>query len=484
MGKKKTNEEWLKICKSIHGDSVDYSQTDFNKRDEKGRVKFICPIHGKFKQNLMNHVHLKQDCPKCKGGVKLSNEEFIKRSKEIYGENTWIYDYVDYVNENTEVILVCPIHGKFTVKPSQHLNKNLLVACPYCKNRINIEKVFKELKEKYDDDLHTVVSYYMDKEKNFKYYININCKIHGDFTIRLDHLLERKGGICKKCDMFFKTKTRKLANEAIKLETSNITMNDRYTFIWKAIQKYGYYANDYREVNYIDTNSHVYVYCNTHKEKFKVKPIKHIHNGQTCGLCTNSYRYKDTEDWIKRNVSEEILNKYDFSKAVYVNKETPMELICPIHGSFWRFPSAIKSGNINCTKCNKTILEDKIFDFLKKENIDFIYQCKNADLNWLNRFSLDFFLKDYNIAIECQGRQHFESVQAFGGEEEFNKILDRDKRKKALCKEHNIQLIYFLDEKFLKFIDSDDLAFNSVEDLLNFILTQPKISNQENEAIN
>ena len=56
---------------------------------------------------------------------------------------------------------------------------------------------------------------------------------------------------------------------------------------------------------------------------------------------------------------------------------------------------------------------------------------------------MDFYIPSRNIAIECQGRQHFECSDFFGGKEENDRIKERDNKKRNLCKEHNIDLIYF-----------------------------------------
>ena len=61
----------------------------------------------------------------------------------------------------------------------------------------------------------------------------------------------------------------------------------------------------------------------------------------------------------------------------------------------------------------------------------------------LGSFSLDFYLPKYNVAIECQGGQHFQPIEHFGGWEEFKIVQERDRRKFELCKEHNIPIIYY-----------------------------------------
>ena len=47
-----------------------------------------------------------------------------------------------------------------------------------------------------------------------------------------------------------------------------------------------------------------------------------------------------------------------------------------------------------------------------------------------------------NIAFEYQGKQHFEPVEIFGGEENFKKGQERDKIKKELSEKNGIKLIY------------------------------------------
>ena len=50
--------------------------------------------------------------------------------------------------------------------------------------------------------------------------------------------------------------------------------------------------------------------------------------------------------------------------------------------------------------------------------------------DWLSLQKLDFYLNDYNVAIECQGIQHEKPIERFGGEEEFEIQQEHDKRKR------------------------------------------------------
>ena len=49
---------------------------------------------------------------------------------------------------------------------------------------------------------------------------------------------------------------------------------------------------------------------------------------------------------------------------------------------------------------------------------------------------------NYNIAIECQGLQHFKPYGFKNGKERFKDDVERDIRKRKLCEEHNVPLYY------------------------------------------
>lgn len=65
--------------------------------------------------------------------------------------------------------------------------------------------------------------------------------------------------------------------------------------------------------------------------------------------------------------------------------------------------------------------------------------------DFLDGLELDIYF-EYNgnkVGIEYQGKQHFEPIEYFGGEESFKDVVERDKRKKNLCEKNGVQLIYY-----------------------------------------
>lgn len=104
-------------------------------------------------------------------------------------------------------------------------------------------------------------------------------------------------------------------------------------------------------------------------------------------------------------------------------------------------------------------------DFLKINNIIYETGIRPKFLSkGKSHLSLDFYLPEYNAAIECQGKQHFIEQTFFENRKETN--FERDKRKNELCK-GNIKLYYYSNFKIDNYIDK---VYNDKEVLLKKII--------------
>ena len=207
-------------------------------------------------------------------------------------------------------------------------------------------------------------------------------------------------------------------------------------FIKEATKKHkGKY--DYSKVDYVNTYTKVCIICPEYGHgEFWQTPNNHT-QGKCCPKCSGHY-VPTTEEWIA-SVRKVHGDKYDYSKLKYISAHTKVCIICTEHGEFWQSPDVHTQGK-GCPKCNLSHLERDVMNYLGDVGITYDYQ---KHFKWLGRQSLDFYLPDYNVGIECQGLQHFEAVDYFGGDKTFKKTLERDKRKKALCEEHGVKLLYF-----------------------------------------
>jgi very-short-patch-repair endonuclease len=83
----------------------------------------------------------------------------------------------------------------------------------------------------------------------------------------------------------------------------------------------------------------------------------------------------------------------------------------------------------------------KIIKNLTDKKIKYIREYKFKDCRNINYLRFDFYLPDYNILIEYDGRQHFESIDLWGGDIEFEKRKINDGIKNDYCKKNGISLL-------------------------------------------
>ena len=191
-----TTNEFIERAIQVHGDKYDYSKVNYTKSKEK--VTIICPTHGEFQQTPNKHL-LGRGCPSCAPNKKKTKEDFIAESKAIHGDK---YDYskVEYYNIISEVILICPEHGEFKVKPKNHLNGQ---CCPNCtpKSMVNRQQSFIEK----GNEIHSNKYDYSQVEyKGYDETVKIICPIHGEFQqTPFKHL---KGHGCPICEAETKQK--------------------------------------------------------------------------------------------------------------------------------------------------------------------------------------------------------------------------------------------------------------------------------------
>ena len=350
---------------------------------------------------------------------KKTKEEFIKEATEKH-EGKYDYSKVDYVKNNIKVCIICPKpeHGEFWQRPNAHLSG---YGCPKCgieKQTCTTDEFIAKAKKIHGDKYDYSKVRYVDAKTK----VCIICPEHGKFEQRPSGHL--KGYGCPKCAYEVKGKRRR----------SSLT-----NFIKKARKVHGD-KYDYSKVDYVNSATKICIICPEHGE-FLQTPDVHT-RGHGCPKCKG-----DKISDIKTSTKEEFIkktrkvhgDKYDYSKVDYVNNYTKVCIICPEHGEFYQKPFHHTNGH-GCPKCNLSHLERNVMKCLDDIGITYDYQKR---FKWLGRQSLDFYLPDYNVSIECQGRQHFFPVEHFGGDKGLKNTLERDKRKKKLCEENGIKLLYF-----------------------------------------
>lgn len=78
---------------------------------------------------------------------------------------------------------------------------------------------------------------------------------------------------------------------------------------------------------------------------------------------------------------------------------------------------------------------------LEAMHIAFVQEMRFADCRDIKSLPFDFFIPLLAVAIEFDGRQHFEPVAHFGGQEHFDATQRRDAIKNAYCATNGIRLL-------------------------------------------
>jgi very-short-patch-repair endonuclease len=205
-------------------------------------------------------------------------------------------------------------------------------------------------------------------------------------------------------------------------------------FLRKCYDKHGD-KYDYSLVEYTGSQNKVKIIFEG--KIYEQKAGAHIHSS---GLVEKVILKKTTKQFIKE--SNEIHNfRYDYSKVNYVNNQTKVIIICSIHGDFEQVSSSHLSG-AGCPHCMESKGERKISKFLDQKNIEYVRQKKFDDCIGLRyKLPFDFYLPKYRVAIEFDGKQHYEPMEYFGGLESYNRLKVNDKIKNDYCEDNFIELI-------------------------------------------
>jgi len=414
---RKTKEQFVEEARAVHGDKYDYSETDWV--DSRTVIYVKCPIHGPFHLLPFDHLH-GAGCAKCNRA-----KEFYETVANLYGD-TLDFSKAQYFDLETHITVICPVHGELQLRPHALTRGR---GCPKCgkvrgglKNRVTLEEFLRDAHEKHGDKY----DYSLVDIQGIDTPVRIICPEHGEF-LQTPYSHARNGAECPACVAAKAGDARRKTQEQF-LKEAHAVHGDRY---------------DYSLVEYKNTMTNVRIICPVHGE-FLQTPLNHL-SGAGCMLCYHDRARNDVDELIQQ-FNEVHHNKYDYSKVVYKNIKTRITVICPEHGDFTVRPDQHRKGQ-ECPICtllsNESKMERRMREFLEANGFLFVQEHPFPWLRSQNPMFLDFYLPEYNIAIECQGEQHFKPFKYYGGKKGFAELVARDILKQQQCSEHGINILYY-----------------------------------------
>lgn len=388
MAKKLTQEEFLERVKKIHGDKYNYDKAEYTGANNK--VIIGCPIHGDFRQSACAHL-AGSGCNSCgnrttKNKLSMGYDEFINRCKDKHN-NYYDYSMVDSNNFSLKkrIEIICPKHGQYSLVAVNHMNGS---KCRRC----TLDSPLTDKQKKYREKLKTGEHSRLGSDEWVKR-IKLNENDNLTIDIQPDAVLTGRSIITYTC------------NKHPQLGKKNITINE---FV-------------------------------THKFNCKYCSAEHVSKVNSPGL----------ENFIKKATSVHG-GYYDYSAITeYKNGRNKVEIICPIHGSFFQCAANHINNKHGCPKCYREFRQAAIFYSVSSQEIklqkwltsnNILFEASNR--NKIFPLELDLFLPDYNLAIEVNG-VYWHSTEFKDEHYHINKLNE--------CIKNNITLLQFYDTE----IDND-----------------------------
>lgn len=258
------------------------------------------------------------------------NELFIQKLFEIHSDK-FDYSKVNYIDDSTNITLICKIHGYIKVMPHRAIKNDPCAKC----NFFNSDTQFIEQNQKYF--IKKAKKIYGDKydysEVDYKNYVTpvtIICKKHGRFSV-IPYLFIDK---------------RKLY-ECIDCIKSSLNRMTNREFIGKLIDRYGD-EFDFSNVEFVHKDRFVNIICKIHGSVFSKACI--VMHDIPCRMCRCIE--SDKIFFIKKELFKHH-NLYDFSHINYVDDITPIKIKCKIHGELIVQPCEFKKMKGHHTLCVK-----------------------------------------------------------------------------------------------------------------------------------
>lgn len=265
--RKEREEDYINKCILVHNNRYDYSLVKYISAQKD--IEIVCKDHGTFWQRAGRHL-TGSGCPLCArkfigtATASYASENFVDRAKKLHG-NKYDYSLVSYKNNEDPLILICPLHGEFKVRPQYHISSKE-EHCPACvqdfKNKVSQD--FLEMLIKDHGEVYEYLDYYYTNSKTRLTFI---CPVHGKVEQNAhEHL---KYG-CPSCHISVRN------------------VRNRYTqeeFLAKARESHGD-KYDYSKMVYDGMVNNILITCPIHGD-FQQNASSHI-KGSQCPLCRTS----------------------------------------------------------------------------------------------------------------------------------------------------------------------------------------------------
>lgn len=265
--------------------------------------------------------------------------------------------------------------------------------------------------------------------KNRHKIIKLKCKCGEIFEVRFNRVLKENRMFCRKCISDKRLKTDDLFLSQVK-EVSG----DEYTFL----------------ESYKKAKEKIKVRHNICGHEYYVTPDKFL-KGNRCPKCSN-HIVKNYTLALEKLKELNLDKKYEMIEMTGEGYKAEIKVKClECNEIFSTTYNALFNRGIKCKICGfMSKGENKITEFLNKNNIKYKHQYYFKDLKFITYLRFDFaiFDKENNLKclIEYDGEGHYKPINfnKLNNEDlciQFENSKNRDNMKDIYCKNKNINLL-------------------------------------------
>lgn len=252
--------------------------------------------------NTVNHryYYLKENCKECDGPFMASGknreycspkcanisiienqrdttESFIDKVKQIHGDK-YSYELVEYVDNNTKVKIICPVHGVFEQLPTNHKSGQ---GCGKC--RKNSPVSWMDVKLLFELKNFTILSNESEWKSAFKDKVKFRCE-NGHTHSYTYTSLKNKNSECPYC------------NNTIKIEWDDIIKSFESEG-WVVLSSESEYKNQNEtSLSCICPNGHI-----------QDKSVRKWRMGRRCQICVSSGPEIEVRNYISTIYNGEVI---------------------------------------------------------------------------------------------------------------------------------------------------------------------------------
>lgn len=355
----------------------------------------------------------------------LTYEEIKTEFEKLVGREYTPYD--DYVNMKTKFTVRHNICGhEYLVQPTRFIRSGR--RCPSCfgKNKPSQEEFDKRVEDAVGNEYVFIEDYQTAKIK-IKVKHNTCGHVYG---VAPDKFLNG-GRRCPKCSKKYKRSHEEFVNEVDMLGLGDYEVLGVFEKTSKKIEF------RHKTCGYVYQTS-----------------AYHFLAGNRCPKCSGNVIPTDEE--FKKEVKDLVGDEYEFLEP-YLKASIKLKIIHNECGNVYEVsPNRFKNGS-RCPKCVYSRGEKEVSNTLEKMGIEYIPEWRIGD-----RLRADFYIPRYNAIIEYDGKQHFDPIEHWGGEENLEGIVFRDKVKNKYCDWMGIRILRI---PYWQFDEINDKVTSFIEEL-------------------